>query len=59
MISIKNVRDKVYKFKNKLKCVDLNMFIFDVTNVVHSHLILVLNNVSEKLNYVKVMTVII
>lgn len=59
MISIKNVRDRVYKFKNKLKCVDLNMFIFDVTDVVHSHLILVLNNVLKKLNYVKVMTVII
>lgn len=59
MISVKNVRDRVYKFKNKSEYFDLNMFIFNVTNVVRSHLILVLNNVSGKLNYVKVMTVII
>ncbi len=57
MVPLKDVQRKVYKFKSRSECFDLGMPTPNVTDVVRSHLVLVLDIVPGKLDYIKVMTV--
>jgi hypothetical protein len=57
MVELKDVQGRVYKFKSRSECFGLGMPTLDVTDVVHSHLVLVLDIVPGKLDYIKVMTV--
>ena len=57
MVRLKDVQGKIYKFKSTSECFGLDTPTLDLTDVVRSHLVLVLNVVSKKLDYVKVMTV--
>ncbi len=57
MVLLRDVQGRVYKFKSKSECLGLGMLTLDVTDVVRSHMVLVLDIVPGKLDYVKVMTV--
>lgn len=57
MVPLKDVQGRIYKFKSSSECFGLGMPTLDVTDVVRSHLVLVLDIVLGKLDYVKVMTV--
>ena len=57
MVPLKDVQGRVYRFKSRSECFGLGMPTLDVTDVVRSHLVLVLDIVPGKLDYVKVMTV--
>jgi len=57
MVPLKDVQGRVYKFKSRSQCLGLGMPTLDVTDVVRSHMVLVLDIVPRKLDYVKVMTV--
>jgi hypothetical protein len=57
MLLLRDVQGRVYKFKSRSECLGLGMLTLDVTDVVRSHMVLVLDIVPGKLDYVKVMTV--
>jgi hypothetical protein len=61
MVLLRDVQGKVYKFKSRSECLGLGLGLgmptLDVTDVVRSHMVLVLDIVPGKLDYVKVMTV--
>jgi hypothetical protein len=57
MVQLRDVQGRVYKFKSKSECLGLGMLTLDVTDVVRSHMVLVLDVVLGKLDHVKVMTV--
>ncbi|KAH8790829.1 hypothetical protein F5882DRAFT_257432, partial [Hyaloscypha sp. PMI_1271] len=57
MVPLKDVQGRVYKFKSRSQCLGLGMPTLDVTDVVRSHMVLVLDIVPRKLDYVKVMTI--
>lgn len=57
MVRLRDVQGRVYKFKSMSECFALGMLTLDVTDVVRSHMVLVLDVVPGKLDYVKVMTV--
>ena len=57
MVPPKDVQGRVCKFKSRSECFGLGMPTPDVTDVVRSHMVLVLDIVPGKLDYVKVMTV--
>lgn len=54
---LRDVQGRVYKFKSRSECSGLGMLTLDITDVVRSHMVLVLDIVPGKLDYVKVMTV--
>ena len=54
---LKDVQGEVYKFKSTSEYFGLDTPTLDLTDVVRSHLVLVLSVVPRKLDYVKVMTV--
>lgn len=57
MVLLRDVQGRVYKFKSKSECLGLGIPTLDVTDIVRSHMVLVLDIVPGKLDYVKVMTV--
>ncbi|KIM99963.1 hypothetical protein OIDMADRAFT_30332 [Oidiodendron maius Zn] len=59
MVPLKDVQGRVYKFKSRSECLGLGLGIptLDVPDVVRSHMVLVLDIVPGKLDYVKVMTI--
>ena len=57
MVPLKNVQGRVYKFKSRLECFGLGMPTLDITDVVRSHLVLVLDIMLGKLDYIKVIIV--
>ena len=57
MVLLRDVQGRVYKFKSRSEYLGLSMLTLDVTDVVRSHMVLVLDIVPGKLDYVKVMTV--
>jgi hypothetical protein len=57
MMLLRDVQGRVYKFKSRSECLGLGMLTLDVTDVVRSHMVLVLDIVPGRLDYVKVMTV--
>jgi hypothetical protein len=57
MVLLRDVQGRVYKFKSRSEYLGLGMLSLDVTDVVRSHMVLVLDIVPGKLDYVKVMTV--
>lgn len=57
MVLRRDVQGRFYKFKSKSECLGLGMLTLDVTDDVRSHMVLVLDIVPGKLDYVKVMTV--
>jgi hypothetical protein len=57
IVLLRDVQGRVYKFKSRSECLGLSMLTLDVTDVVRSHMVLVLDIVPGKLDYVKVMTV--
>jgi hypothetical protein len=56
MVLLRDVQGRVYKFKSRSECFGLGMPTPDVTDVVRNHMVLVLDIVPGKLDYVKVMT---
>ncbi|MCJ1321295.1 hypothetical protein MMC15_006639 [Xylographa vitiligo] len=57
MVRLRDVQGRVYKFKSKSECLDLGTLTLDVTDVVRSDKVLVLDVVPGKLDHVKVMTI--
>jgi hypothetical protein len=57
MVLLRDVQGRVYTFKSRSECLGLGMLTPDVPDIVRSHMVLVLNIVPGKLDYVKVMTV--
>jgi hypothetical protein len=57
MMLLRDVQGRVYKFKSRSECLGLGMLTLDITDVVRSHMVLVLDIVPRRLDYVKVMTV--
>jgi hypothetical protein len=56
-VLLRDVQGRVYKFKSSLECLGFSMLTPEVKDVVRSHMVLVLDIVPGKLDYVKVMTV--
>ena len=57
MVLLRDVQGRVYNFKSRLECLGLGMLTLDVADVVRSHMVIVLDIMPGKLDYVKVMTV--
>ncbi|KAH8745738.1 hypothetical protein F5882DRAFT_471563 [Hyaloscypha sp. PMI_1271] len=57
MVLLRDVQGRVYNFKSRSECLGLGMLPLGVTDVVRSHMVLVLEIVPGKLDYVKVMTI--
>jgi hypothetical protein len=57
MVLLRDVQGRVYQFKSRSEYLGLGMLTLDVTDVVRSHMVLVLDIVPGKLDYVKVMIV--
>jgi hypothetical protein len=57
MVRLKDVEGKIYHFKSKSKCVELGILGSVVSDIVRFHMVLVLDIVPERTDYVKCMTV--
>ena len=57
MVPLKDVQGRIYKFKSRSECFGMCMPALDNTDVIRNHIVLVLDIVPGKLDYVKVMTV--
>ena len=57
MVLLSDVQGRIYKFKSRSECLGLGVLTLDVTDIVRSHMVLVVDIVPGKVDYVKVMTV--
>jgi len=57
MVRPKDVQGKIYRFKSKSECAEFGIHTPLVPDIVRYHIVLVLEIVPEKKDYVKVMTV--
>ncbi|CZR67731.1 uncharacterized protein PAC_17630 [Phialocephala subalpina] len=57
MVLLRDVQGRVYKFKSRSECLGLGVLTLDVTDIVRSHMVLVVDIVPGKVDYVKVMTI--
>jgi hypothetical protein len=57
MVLLRDVQGRVYKFKSRSEYLGLGILTLDIIDVVHSHMVLVLDIMPGKLGYMKVIIV--
>ncbi len=57
MVRLSDVQGRVYKFKSMSECSAVGTLSLDVTDLVRRHMVIVLDIVPGKSDYVKVLTV--
>ncbi|KAL3421824.1 hypothetical protein PVAG01_05980 [Phlyctema vagabunda] len=57
MVLLKDIQGRVYTFKSRSECLGLGILTPDVPDIVRSHMVLVLNIMPGKLDYMKVITI--
>jgi hypothetical protein len=57
MWSRNDVEGRIYSFRSKTECAELDVVFPDIPSIVLCHMVLVLDRVPQRKGYVKVMTV--
>jgi hypothetical protein len=57
MVLLRDVQGGLYKFKSRSECLGLGMLTLDIADVICSYMVLILDIVPGKLDYIKVVTV--